>query len=125
MRRTGQERPAIRRAVSRAIISSSSVRITRAWTAPGGPMRPSVWRPCWVEHGYLRKAGTGGMHGLDPGQARGIAQRASGDERADCGEHIVVDQHRIGELRAAVHNPVTGASQVTLGLRDRAPAGRT
>lgn len=76
-----------------------------------------------VEHGDLREPGPGGMDRLDAGQGRRVVQRGQRDERADRGDHVVVDQRRAGELLATVHDPVAGAGQVAFGVELGEDAG--
>ena len=72
-----------------------------------------------VEDRYLRHVGPCLAHRLDPEQRRRVVQRGQRTELLDRGDHVVVDDDRVGELLATMHDPVADAA----GLLRRPAAG--
>ena len=63
----------------------------------------------YVDSGHIRPARP---RYLDPQQVGGIVERGQRDLPADGGHHAVVDQRRLPELLAAVHDPMADSEQV-------------
>jgi hypothetical protein len=68
-----------------------------------------------VEHGNLRQVGQDGTHSLDAGKIRRVVERRQVTKRAQRGNNRVVHPDRRSEPLSAVHHPMTGPEQVSVG----------
>ena len=69
-----------------------------------------------IEHGDLRQVGQESTHSLDAGQIRRVMERRQVAKRAHRADNRVVHPDRRGEPLSAVHHPVTGPGEVTVGV---------
>ena len=77
-----------------------------------------------VEAGDLRQAGKPRGERLQHRQRRGVVQRRQRRDRLDPRQRGGIDQHRRGQRRAAMHDPMAEAGQVGRGQRPVGQAGQ-
>ena len=69
-----------------------------------------------VEHGHLGHVAHDGLAGVDAGDVGGVVEGGQGNALGDGGHDVLVDQHRVGKLLAAVDDAVTHGADLPHAL---------